>query len=389
MGIPSTVQNSEPIGFAPPDLTPDDSAAVERVLKSGWLTTGEECFALERELSDYLGGVEVIAASSCTAALEIMFAALALPRGSRVGVPTWTFVSTALTPARLGLTPVLLDVDPDTLNVSTESLASAIDAGIDAFVAVHFGGVPVAPAVYDLCARANVPVIEDAAHALGASDHRGRVAGQGTIGAAYSFYATKNLTCGEGGAIATDNPQVASFARAYRLHGLSADAWARHRPDHHGEYDLVAAGIKANLPDLLAALARSQFSRFEAMQARRHHLVSCYRAQLSGTGDVRILPPDRCDGSANHLMVVELAAGIDRAAVRQRLAAIGIATSVHFQPLHRFEWFAEHASRAPGGTPNAERAADHVLSLPLSSSLTESQVDRVCESLKAVLTSAG
>jgi dTDP-4-amino-4,6-dideoxygalactose transaminase len=125
------------------------------------------------------------------------------------------------------------------------------------------------------------------------------------------------------------------------------------------------------------------------MQAKRRRLVGRYRSHLSGVDEVRVLPPERCQGSADHLMVVELAAGVERAAVRRELAERGIATSVHFQPLHRFEWFAEHARVAPGGTPNAERAADRVLSLPLSSSLTESQVDRVCESLKAVLTSPG
>src|SRR5262249_44551058 len=154
----------------------------------------------------------VVTMSSCTAALDVAVAALRLPAGSRVAVPTWTFVSSALSPVHAGLVPVLLDVDPDTLNLSTASLERAVAEGVDAVVGVHFGGQALPREVYDLCEAADIPLIEDAAHALGARDHRGMVAGQGTAGACYSFYATKNLTCAEGGALATDDEELAHFA---------------------------------------------------------------------------------------------------------------------------------------------------------------------------------
>ena len=383
MSVTSTA--CDPIALSPPDVTESDVEAVTRVLRSGWLTTGEECTRLERELASYLGAVEVVAVASCTAALEIAFAVLDLPPGARVAVPTWTFVASALAPARQGARPVLLDVDGDTLNISPGALAAELEHGLDAVVAVHFGGVPVDREVLRLCAAADVPVVEDAAHALGAEDHRGRIAGRGTVAACFSFYATKNLTAAEGGALVTESPALADFARSHRLHGLSADAFARYRPGGPASYDLRRPGMKANLPDVLAALARSQLARYEEMQARRREMVRRYRKELAGIPDVRPVPRELVEGGADHLMAVVLPEWVPRDAIRTRLAEAGIGTSVHFQPLHTFPWFAEQADVGRLGTPVADSLAPRVLSLPLHSTLTASQVDRVCEVLDDAL----
>jgi dTDP-4-amino-4,6-dideoxygalactose transaminase len=384
---------AEPIQFAVPDIDDADVDAVTRVLRSGWLTTGDEALALESELADRLGARHVIAVSSCTAAIELGLRALQLPPGARVGVPTWTFVASALPVAHLGLTPVLLDVDPASLNLSPDALAAALDTsldgGLDALIPVHFGGAAVDRAVHELCRANDVPVIEDAAHALGASDDRGPVAGRGSVGACFSFYATKNLTSGEGGALATDHDDVAEFARSARLHGLTRDAWARYRPDGPAEYDLVTPGIKANLPDLLATLARSQLARFDALQARRRQLVDRYRAGLATIPGLTVVPPVPVATSADHLMVVLLPQGADRSAVRSDLTAAGIATSVHFQPLHRFDWFREHAAVGPGGLAGADLVADRALSLPLHTRLVDADVDRVVAALADSLAGSG
>lgn len=375
---------SASVVFSAPDLTEDDVEAVVRVLRSGWLTTGEECAQLERDLGAYLGASHVVAMASCTAALETAFAALALPEGARVGVPTWTFAASALAPMRYGARAVLLDVDRHSLTLSPAALAAELEEGLDAVVAVHFAGVPVDEAVYRLCADAGVPVVEDAAHALGTVDHRGRIAGKGTVAACFSFYATKNLTSGEGGALATDSAEVASFARNYRLHGLSRDAVDRHRTG--ALYDLVGPGIKANLPDLLAALARSQLSRYHDMQARRRELVLRYRLGLSEIPGVNVIPDCLVAGGADHLMVVELPEDADRERVIRRLSAQGIGTSVHFRPLHAFPWFREHTLVGRAGTPTADALSDRVLSLPLHSGMRPHQVDVVCAALwKALL----
>lgn len=374
----------DPVPFALPDIDESDVAAVSRVLRSGWLTTGDECLALEDEIAALIGAPHVVSLASCTAALETCFAYLGLPPGARVGVPTWTFVASALAPARHGAVPVLLDVDPGTLNVSLAALEAALAGGLDAVVIVHFGGVPVDPAVHEACADARVPVVEDAAHALGAADHRGRLAGHGSVAACFSFYATKNLTSGEGGALATDDGALAAFARLYRLHGLSRDAWQRYRPGAEAHYDLVCPGIKANLPDLSAALARSQLARFGGMQSRRRALVTRYRDRLASTG-LTLVPPALVEGSADHLMTVLLPEGADRDRVAGALRAAGIGTGIHFQPLHRFAWFQANAAIGPDGVPVAECLADRALSLPLSSALENAAVDRVCDELVTAL----
>lgn len=370
----------DPVLFAAPDIAEDDIAAVTRVLRSGWLTTGAECAALEVELADHLGAAHVVAVSSCTAALEISLAQLRLPPGSRVGVPAWTFVSTALAAVHNNLVPVLLDVEPDSLNLSPAALGAALDERLDAVVPVHFGGVAVDGAVHDLCASAGVPVVEDAAHALGTRDRRGLVGSRGSGTACFSFYATKNLSSGEGGAIATDDPELATFARTYRLHGMSADALARYRPGGSTGYDLVEPGIKANLPDLLAALARSQLARFDTMQARRRALVDRYRANLADT-DLRFVPAEHDPGGADHLVVVVLPEDSDREAVVSGLKDAGVHPSVHFRPLHHFAWFGANAAVGPGGLSVCDSLAPRALSLPLHVGLDDAAVDRVCDAL--------
>lgn len=373
------------LDFAAPDITEADIEAVAETLRSGWITTAAECLKLEAELAGYLDVPHVVTTSSCTAAIEIAVAHLGLPAGSRVGVPTWTFVSTALSAVHAGLLPVLIDVEPTTLNLSPAALAEAIEEGLDAVIGVHFGGSAMSPEIHGLCHSAGLSLIEDAAHALGATDHRGMVAGQRTAGACFSFYATKNLTCAEGGALATDDAELAEFARSFRLHGLNADAWARYHPDSPRGYDLLAAGIKGNMPDVLAALARSQLARFDQTQARRRQLVDIYRSELARIPEIELVPAtaDRC--SADHLMVVLLRSGVDRDSVVTALAGMGVPTSVHFQPLHTFGWFAENAVVAKAGVPNADRAAPRALSLPLHSQMTLDDVRFVTESLAEAL----
>lgn len=370
----------EPVLFAPPDITEDDIRAVMRVLRSGWLTTGTECTLLEAELAAFVGGEHVVAVSSCTAALEICLAHLRLPPGSRVGLPAWTFISTALAAVHNGLEPVLLDVEPDTLNLAPAALEAALDEGLHAVVPVHFGGVPVARAIREVCADAGVAVVEDAAHALGATDERGPIGGPGTQAACFSFYATKNLTSGEGGALATDDPALAEFARAYRIHGMSADAWSRYRPRGGSHYDMVEPGIKANLPDLLAALARSQLHRFEAMQRRRREILADYRAQLAPSG-LRFVPAEATTGSADHLAVVLLPDKLDRDRLIDGLKARDIHPSVHFRPLHHFTWFHKNAAVGPTGLSVCDDVAPRALSLPLHVGLTDDSVARVCDTL--------
>lgn len=384
---PATVATADPtsvIRFAAPEITPADEAAVLRALRSGWLSTGEECHQLERELEEQCGAQHAVALSSCTAALEIAVAGLRLPPGTRIGLPTWTFAATAQAVAQARAVPVLLDIDPTTLNLDPRALDAALP-GLDAVIVVHFGGVPVARDVLDLCAAHRVPVIEDAAHALGAVDHRGPISGRSTTAACFSFYATKNLTSAEGGALVTDDHVLATYAREQRAHGMTDDAWRRYLPEGPASYDIVELGRKANLPDVLAALARSQLSRIGAVLEHRRELTLRYHARLSTVEGVQVVPVDADPGSADHLLVVTLPAGVERDKVALRMRNSGVVTHVHFTPLHSLTWFRANAEIGPGGVPTADGMASRVLSLPLHTKLTGSDVDRVCDALQSAL----
>lgn len=373
------------IEFSPPAVSEEDIDAVVRTLRSGWLTSGAECNQLEADLAALLQVPHAVALNSCTAAMETAFAWLDLPPGARVGVPTWTFAASALAPARLGARPVLLDVDAETLNLSADALDRALDEGLDALVIVHVAGNAVDPAVRKAAAEAGVPVVEDAAHALPTTDDRGLVAGQGTVAACFSFYATKNVAGGEGGALTTEDADLARFARSYRLHGLTRETWRRFRDGDDTPHDVVMAGIKANLPDPLAALARSQLARLTDLQAGRRAAVERYRAGLAALDGITCVPPVRDPGSADHLMIVVLPEGTQRRGVTAAMEAAGVRTGVHFPPLHHLSWFHDHADIGPGGAPVADALAGRVLSLPLHPALTADQVDQVCTALAAAL----
>lgn len=349
------------------------------------MSTGSECRELEEELADQLGANYVIAVASGTAAIELALRCLDLPRGARVGIPTWTFVATMTAVLHAGFTPVLLDVEADTLNVSPEALERGIAGGLDALVPVHFGGVPVAREVHDLCHGSEIPVVEDAAHALGAFDHRGPMRGDGSVAACFSFAATGNITAGEGGAIVTSRADVAARATALRLHGLTRDAWARFRPEEPAIYGLLEPGSKANMPDLLAALARSQLGRLEDLQERRRRLVIEYRKQLSAIEGLRGVPEHLVVDSADNLFVVLLPESADRDRVQADLRDAGVPSAVHFPPLHQFEALRRCAEIGRGGLAAADSVAGRALSLPLHPGMTPNDIGRVADALNSVL----
>lgn len=376
----TTVGTRPWVHFASPDVTEEDVAAVVEVLRSGWLTTGQVARDLEKALAERLGVRHVLATSSCTTALECAVAALRLPPGARVAVPSWTFISTVTVLLRLGLQPVLVDADPTSLNLAPASFARAVESGLSAALVVHFAGTPVDPAIFATALADDLPVVEDCAHALGTVLPRER----GSRAGCYSFYATKNLTTAEGGAVATDDDDVADFVRSYRLHGMSSDAWRRYEPGGSPVYDLEHRGIKANLPDLLAALGRSQLRRFDDLQARRRSLVQRYRVQLAGLPDVELVPRTADPASADHLLVVLLPEGSDRDQVLRSLADDGVMASVHFQPVHRFR--ALHGQLdLSGGLDVCDALWPRALSLPLHPGLHFDDVDRVVTSLAGAL----
>jgi dTDP-4-amino-4,6-dideoxygalactose transaminase len=380
--------------FARPSITEREKQAVLDVLDSGWLTTGAQTKEFERVFADRVGARHAVALNSATAALHLGLEALAVGPGDEVIVPTWTFAASAEVVAYLGGRPVLVDVDRRTLNATPEAILAAVTPRTRAVVAVHVGGLPaeIDRTVRELGAR-GIPVVEDSAHAFPSrvGGPTGRFAGTfGKVGA-YSFYATKTITTGEGGMLVTDDDDVAARARVMALHGISRDAWNRYTAAGSWYYEIEEAGFKYNMTDLAAALGIVQLDRAEELFAARRELAAAYTSRLMAApwSDLIETPPDAADGShAWHLYIVRLELdrlAIDRAEAIEQLKTMGIGTSVHFIPLHLHPYYRRQWGYQPLDLPIAAAEYERAISLPIWPGMSIADVDRVVESLGAVL----
>lgn len=378
------------VPFALPDIGEEEIDAVADALRSGWLTTGPRAASFEQEFAAFLGdGVHAVATSSATAGLHLALEALGVGPGDEVVVPTWTFTATAEVVRYLGAEPVIVDVDPATLNIDPAAVEAAVTSRTRAVMPVHFAGLPVdAGAVAELADRHGLGVVEDAAHAF-PSVAAGVPVGAGDSDAvAFSFYATKTMTTGEGGMVVTRDAATAARMRTMRLHGISRDVFDRYRsatPSWH--YEVVAPGYKYNLPDPAAAMGRVQLRRATAMRDRRAAIARRYDEAFAGLP--LELPPHAPAGDAHawHLYVVRLTrrAAVGRDLFIERMAADGVGCSVHFIPLHQHPYWREHCRLDDAAFPVATAEAARVVSLPIFSGMTDRQVARVIETVHRVL----
>jgi dTDP-4-amino-4,6-dideoxygalactose transaminase len=390
-------RRAEHLPFAPPDIGDAEIAAVVETLHAGWLTTGPKVAELERRFAEAVEATACLAVSSCTGALHLALAALGVGRGDAVFVPTMTFAATANVVDHQGAVPVLVDVERDTLNIAPGALERAIaslPAGVEprAVMPVHYGGHPAdLDAVLDVAARHRLAVVEDAAHALPAA------VGTTPVGAtpdgpvrravAFSFYATKNMTTGEGGALVGD-AELVDEARLWCLHGMSRDAWGRYGRGGSWAYEVVRPGFKYNLGDVAAAIGLVQLDRLPAFHARRRALVARYREGL-GDLDAVELPVERAGVThAWHLFVIRLDLGalaIDRARFIDELDRRNIGSSVHFIPLHLHPYYRDTYGWKPDDLPVASAEFERIVSLPLHTRMTDADCDDVIEAVRDIV----
>lgn len=380
------------VPFAKAEIVPEAQEAALDVLRSGWITMGPRTAEFEHALADYLGAQHVVAVASCTAAIEIALRALRLDRGAAVLTPSMTFCGAVAPIVQAGLRPVLIDVDADTFLPTPATVARAARrAGRPAAMIVqHMAGHPAD--VAELAAAAGLPasaVIEDAAHGLGA-ELRGTMVGGDSHAACFSFYATKNLPIGEGGAIATDDEELAAYVRTTRLHGLSRDAWRRYLPGGGWRYDVAEPGLKANITDIQAAIGLAQLTVLPRWQERRAQLAAQYDSALAGVPGLGLATRPAGGRHAWHLYQVRVtsACGTSRDAVIDALSRREIGTSVHFIPVHQLSAY----RRVLGpeecqSVPVTDQIATEVLSLPMYPALAEADVIRVAEALREAVSS--
>ena len=379
--------NERHLPYNQPSIDEEEVEAVAEALRSGWITTGPRARRFEERFAEYTGARHAVALSSATAALHLALIGAGIGPGDEVILPVYTFVACAHVVVHLGATPVFVDSSADDLTVDPAAVERAITPRTRALMVVHFGGQPCRmDELLALAARHSLFLLEDAAHAVGAR-YRGQPVGGIGDATAFSFYATKNLTTGEGGMLTTNRADVEESARLHALHGMSRDAWRRYGRGGSWYYEVVAPGYKYNMSDIQAALGLAQLERLEERNARRAALAARLTAALAGCEAVET-PTVRPEVQhAWHLYSIRLREDtlrIGRDRFIEELEARGIGTSVHFIPLHLHPYYRESFGLRTGDFPIAEDSYARLISLPLYPRMSEGDVDRVAATVRDV-----
>jgi dTDP-4-amino-4,6-dideoxygalactose transaminase len=350
--------------------------AVSEAVRSGWWSMGPRVAEFEREFARLCGAKAALAVANGTAALHLSLLAAGCGPGDEVLVPSLNFVAAANAIRHVGAEPVFCDIEgEDSLNVDPADIDAAIGPATRAVIVMHYGGHPCSmDKIGEAAARNGVTVIEDAAHAPGASRDGAMCGAIGDLGC-FSFFSNKNLPTGEGGMVVTEDETLADRVRLLRSHGMTSLTWDRHRGHAH-DYDVVAQGFNYRLDELHAAIGLVELRRLEERNAARARIVATYRDELDGAGGIRMpFGADAGAKPAHHLAVILLPEGRSRADFRTSLAERGIQTSVHYPPTHRFSIYRTLGARRP--LPETEAVADRLVTLPLYPHMGEDEVAAV------------
>jgi dTDP-4-amino-4,6-dideoxygalactose transaminase len=366
--------------FGRPVIGEAEIAEVVDSLRSGWIGTGPKVQRFERMLEDYVGVPHVRCVGSCTAALVLGMRVLGIGPGDEVIAPSMTFVASVNAIEHTGARPVLVDSDRETGLIDLDAAEAAITSRTRAIMPVHFAGRAVdMDRICSLRDRHGLLVIEDAAHAIGTEWHGRRVGTHGNL-AAYSFYVTKNITTSEGGALATDDPEVSAEVERLALHGLSLGAWQRFSDAGFKHYEVERPGFKFNMTDLQAAIGIHQLPRLDEWIDQRAELWETYDELLADLPVTTPPPPDAQTRHARHLyqIMVEPEAGVDRDSVLEFLNSRKIGTGVHYRAVHLHPYYRDRYGIEPESLPVATDVSNRTLSLPLATDLTaDDQLDVV------------
>jgi dTDP-4-amino-4,6-dideoxygalactose transaminase len=382
------------IPFNLPMIGQEEIDEVTDTLKSGWLTTGPKTAQFEREFGDYVHAPHALAVNSATAGLHLALAALGIGPGDEVITTPLTFCATVNTILHVGATPVLADVGADG-NIDPESICERVTERTRAIMPVHLSGVPCdMDPIWRIAREKNLYVIEDAAHAAGTC-YKGHQIGAGhpesgyySDAVCYSFYATKNLTTGEGGMIVTHNEDLYERMKILCLHGISKDAWNRYAERGNWYYEVVDCGFKYNLSDLQSSLGIHQLRKLEQFTAMRASQAARYNGAFADMPELELPPSGSNCRNSWHLYPLRLNLDllrIDRDEFIRELRRKNIGTSVHFIPIPLHPAYASFANLPHNQCPNAMRIYPRLVSLPLYPAMTNEQTDYVIESVREIV----
>jgi dTDP-4-amino-4,6-dideoxygalactose transaminase len=394
-----TPRNVRPIGdpvrprdrflvFGAPAIEEAEIDEVVASMRAAWLGTGPKVARFEEAFAAYKGAPYVAAVNSCTAALHLALLAAGVGPGDEVITSALTFAATVNVIIHVGATPVLADIDPQSMNIDPVDVEARISKRTRAIIPVHFAGRPAdMDALMAVADRHSLLVIEDCAHAVEAT-YRGRPTG--TIGdfGCFSFYATKNLTTGEGGMVLAQREEDIARVKVLALHGLSLDAWRRFSDDGYRHYQVIEAGFKYNMMDLQAAIGIHQLERLEQNYLRRQAIWHRYMAELADTGLELPGAFDPADRHALHLFTVltePSTTGVERDAFLEAMTAHGIGVGVHYQAIPEHLYYRERFGWRPEDWPAAARIGASTVSLPLSARLSDADVTDVVSAIHQLL----
>lgn len=375
--------------LARPEIGPEERAELLDTLDSDWLSRGPKTKRFEDAFAASIGAKQAIGVSSCTAGLHAVLLAAGVGPGDEVISTPMTFVATVNAIVYCGATPVLADIDPRTLNMDPESLARKITPRTKAVVPVHFAGQACRmDAIMDIAEKHGLFVLEDAAHAAG-SLWRGRPAGTLGHAAVFSFYATKNITTGDGGMVTTDDERLAETVRVLCFHGLSTDAWLRFAPTGNAAYQMEQLGFKYNMTDIEAALGLAQLGKLDRFVTKRRSLAARYDAGLADCPRVSLTTTHPDAFHSRHLYPVLLdldSLTIDRDGFVTALKAEGIGAGIHYQAVHHHPYYRRMLGDLDKDLPQATLTSDRIFSLPLCPRMNEADADDCIAAVKKLLT---
>ena len=375
------------IPYCLPSIDDDEISEVVKTLKSDWLTMGPKTIEFERIISEYTGAKHTVAVNSCTAALHLSLIASGVGKGDEVITTPFTFAATGNTIIHAGAKPVFVDIKKDTYNIDPKKIEDVITPKTKSIIPVHYAGQPCdMESIMKIAEDYNLLVIEDAAHAIGAEYNGKKI---GTIGHAtcFSFYATKNMTTGEGGAITTDNDKLADRLRTLRLHGINKDAWNRYSAEGSWYYEIEECGWKYNMTDLQAALGIHQIKKLDEFNNTRRRYTNIYN-EIFGKIDELIIPYEKSNVKHAYHLYPILLKNLDRNLFINKMTEKGIGCSVHFIPLHLHPFYRNKFGFKIGQFPNAEFVYEHEVSLPLYPKMTRNDIEYVANSVVEVVNSA-
>ena len=387
----STAVGSISIPFHRACFGEEEVEAISAVIRSGWITMGPKTLAFEQEFARFVGATHAVAVSSGTAALHLALDAIGIKPGDEVLIPTTTFTATGEVVTYFGAKPVLVDVSPDSMNLNCADAARRVTSRTRAIIPVHFAGQPCdMDEIRALAQRYNLSVVEDAAHAIPAEYGKRRIGGISDL-TAFSFYATKTLSTGEGGMITTENEHLAARMRMMRLHGIAGDAWKRYGKGGTWYYEVVEAGYKYNLTDLQAALGLVQLGKCDEMMEARRIVATRYTEAFRDNEALETPKIEENRTSSWHLYVLRLHLGrltIDRDCFVERLKERGIGVSVHFIPLHLQPYYQSAFGYRAGDFPIAEAQFQRCLSLPIYPDLSDTDLQTVVDAVIDIVNDA-